>query len=46
MYRVDAPHLLWVLDNLMNGKVVNQILVPEPIAGEAKLALQRMLDIA
>ena len=46
MYRVDAPHMLWVLDNLLNGKVVNQILVPEPIASEAKLALQRMLDIA
>ena len=46
MYRVDAPHMLWVLDNLMNGKVVNQILVPEPTASEAKLALQRMLDIA
>ena len=45
MYRVDAPHLLWVMENLMNGKVVNQIVVPEPVASEAKLALQRMLDI-
>lgn len=46
MYRVDGPHLLWVLDNLLEGKVVNQIIVPEPIASEAKLSLQRMLDIA
>lgn len=46
MYRVDAPHLLWVMENLLEGKVVNQIVVPEPIASEAKLALQRMLDIA
>lgn len=46
MYRVDGPHLLWVLDNLLQGRVVNQILVPEPTASEAKLALQRMLDIA
>ena len=46
MYRVDGPHLLWVLDNLLDGRVVNQIVVPEPIASEAKLALQRMLDIA
>jgi quinolinate synthase len=46
MYRVDAPHLLWVLDNLIAGRVVNQIVVPEPIASQAKLALQRMLDIA
>lgn len=45
MYRVDAPHLLWVLDNLVEGKVVNQIMVPEPVASEAKLSLQRMLDI-
>ncbi len=46
MYRVDSPHLLWAMENLINGKVVNQIVVPEPIAGEAKLALQRMLDHA
>jgi len=46
MYRVDGPHLLWVLENLLEGRVVNQISVPEPIASQAKLALQRMLDIA
>jgi len=46
MYRVDAPHLLWVLDNLLAGRTVNQIVVPEPVASQAKLALQRMLDIA
>ena len=46
MYRVDGPHILWVMDNLLEGRVVNQIVVPEPTASEAKLALQRMLDIA
>ena len=46
MYRIDGPHILWVMDNLLEGEVVNQIVVPEPIASEAKLALQRMLDIA
>ena len=46
MYRVDGPHLLWVMENLLKGRVVNQIVVPEPTASEAKLALQRMLDIA
>ncbi len=45
MYRVDGPHLLWVMDNLLEGRVVNQIVVPEPIATEAKLALDRMLRI-
>lgn len=44
MYRIDAPHLLWVLENLINGKVVNQIAVPESVAREADLALQRMLQ--
>jgi quinolinate synthase len=46
MYRVDSPHLLWVLENLIKGKVVNQIHVPEPTASEANLALQRMLEFA
>lgn len=46
MYRVDGPHLLWVMENLLEGKVVNQIVVPEPTASEAKLALDRMLKIA
>src|SRR5690606_17635846 len=32
MYRVDGPHLLWVMESLLNGKVVNQIVVPEQIA--------------
>lgn len=46
MYRVDGPHLLWVMENLLEGKVVNQIVVPEQTAIEANLALQRMLDIS
>ena len=46
MYRVDGPHLLWVMDNLLEGKVVNQIVVPEPIASQAKLALDRMMQHA
>ena len=46
MYRVDGPHVLWVLENLLEGRVVNQIVVPEPMASEARLSLQRMLDIA
>lgn len=44
MYRVDGPHLLWVMENLLAGRVVNQIIVPEPTASEAKLALDRMLQ--
>ena len=29
MYRIDLPHLCWVLENLVEGKVVNEIKVDE-----------------
>lgn len=45
MYRINPAHLLWVLDNLVEGKVVNQITVPKKIANLAKIALNRMLEI-
>ena len=45
MYRVDPSHLLWVLENLLEGEVVNHIAVPPDIAGDARLALNRMLSI-
>jgi quinolinate synthase len=46
MQRIDPQHLAWTLENLAEGKVVNQILVPEHEAVLAKLALERMLDIS
>ena len=45
MSRIDLPHLAWVLDNLVAGKVVNQITVDDETAEWARVALQRMLDI-
>jgi quinolinate synthase len=45
MFRVDAPHLAWVLEHLVDGQVVNQITVDERTAEWARVALQRMLDI-
>ena len=45
MFRIDAPHLLWTLENLSEGRVVNQISVPPDIAADARIALNRMLDI-
>jgi quinolinate synthase len=45
MSRIDLPHLAWVLDNLVDGKVVNQITVDDETAEWARVALQRMLDI-
>jgi quinolinate synthase len=45
MFRIDGPHLAWVLENLVDGRVINQISV-DPVTTEwAKVALQRMLDI-
>ncbi len=45
MFRIDAPHLAWVLDSLVAGTVVNQIKVDPTTAEWARVALQRMLDI-
>jgi quinolinate synthase len=39
------PHLLWVMDNLAQGKVVNQISVHPQVRQWALIALNRMLDI-
>ncbi len=44
MFRIDPQHLAWALENLVDGHVVNQISVPEDIAQQAKLALDRMLE--
>jgi quinolinate synthase len=45
MYRIDPAHLLWVLDNLAEGRVVNQIVVDGHTKYWARVSLQRMLDI-
>ncbi len=45
MSRIDPPHLLWVLDNLAEGRVVNRISVSATIAADARKALERMISI-
>ena len=45
MNRIDLPHLVWALENLVQGQVVNQIVVDEETSRYAKDALQRMLDL-
>ena len=45
MFRIDPQHLAWVLENLVEGQVVNQISVAEDVANNARTALQRMFEI-
>ena len=45
MYRIKPKYLLWVLDNLVQGEVKNQIRVDPATAKLAKIALDRMLEI-
>src|SRR6266498_2741518 len=45
MNRIDLPHLVWSLESLVRGEVVNQITVDEETATNARLALDRMLAL-
>jgi quinolinate synthase len=45
MYRIDLPHLCWVLENLVEGKVVNEVRVDAHTRRWATVALERMLAI-
>ncbi|MFM8385021.1 MAG: quinolinate synthase NadA [Actinomycetota bacterium] len=45
MNRIDLPHLVWVMESLVAGKLVNQIKVADGIARDAKVALERMLAL-
>ncbi|NLU74500.1 quinolinate synthase NadA [Streptomyces sp. HNM0575] len=45
MNRIDLPHLVWALESLVDGKVVNRIEVDAETEKFAKLALERMLAL-
>jgi quinolinate synthase len=45
MNRIDLPHLVWALESLVDGVVVNRISVDPDTERDAKVALQRMLDL-
>ena len=45
MYRIDLPHLCWVLENLVAGNVVNRIQVDEETKHWSHIALDRMLAL-
>ena len=43
MYRIHPGYLAWVLEGLVEGELRNEIIVPDDIARDAKVALERML---
>lgn len=45
MNRIDLPHLLWAMESLVKGRVVNQIKVEARTANFARIALDRMLGL-
>jgi quinolinate synthase len=45
MYRISPQHLAWALENLIEGRVVNQIQVKRSVKHWARIALDRMLQI-
>ena len=45
MNRIDLPHLVWALESLVEGRVVNPIRVDPTVAAEARAALDRMLAL-
>jgi quinolinate synthase len=46
MFRIDAPHLCWAMENLAEGHVVNHIVVPDDEKAWAKIALDRMMAVS
>jgi quinolinate synthase len=45
MNRIDLPHLVWALENLVAGHVVGRIQVDDDVARWARVALERMLAL-
>ncbi|MFJ4712189.1 quinolinate synthase NadA [Streptomyces sp. NPDC088785] len=45
MNRIDLPHLVWTLESLADGRLVNRIEVDPETERFAKLALERMLAL-
>jgi quinolinate synthase len=45
MNRIDLPHLVWALESLVHGRIVNVIKVDEETAHFSRVALERMLAL-
>lgn len=46
MYRIHPAYLCWALENLVEGRIVNEIVVPEADIAGARAALERMLALS
>ena len=46
MFRIHPAYVLWVLEGLVAGLVINRIEVPADIKADARVALDRMLEIS
>ena len=45
MNRIDLPHLVWSMETILGGRVVNEIRVNEEVAKFSRIALDRMLAL-
>ena len=45
MYRIHPAYVAWVLEEMVKGTVVNRVAVEPDIKAEARVSLQRMLDV-
>jgi len=45
MNRIDLPHLVWAMETLLTGRIVNQISVDPTVAHFSRVALERMLAL-
>ena len=45
MNRIDLPHLVWAMESLVSGHVVNQISVDARVAKFSRIALEQMLAL-
>jgi quinolinate synthase len=45
MNRIDLPHLVWALESLERGEMVNRVTVDPDVASDARKALETMLAL-
>ena len=45
MNRIDLPHLVWAMESILSGHIVNEIKVDPTVAKFSKMALEQMLAL-